>query len=737
MDAPIEATQPRETAGRTDIAPAATTGISHWERLLVAGLALAVMQVFFYEYLLSARPVHLWSDADGYHFPLQRYAFQSLKDGRLPLWDPSIYCGTTFAGNVQAAFFYPPTWLLFAAQWRHSTLSFRAYEEFIFLHVWIGFVLCYLWLRARTGLLASVLGAGVFACGGYLVYMVLHPGMVGAMAWMPLAFWGVDEARQRADWRPLWKVAASTALAFLAGYPAAWLVNCIVVPVYALAGGGRWKSALGACLAIAASVPLFLMQLLPSLDARGLMQLEGKYGPGAYGWKTLLESYFLPNWFNFNPGHPVDYEPGCIYLYLGLPALFAIGCAIRRHRLRPYLPAVAAIAVALFLANPPTWFWHAIEHVPPINQTLQPFNFYAGIAPMAALITALSLDNFLARRGKRAAPLWLAMAAAAGVSVWALRELAICIQDGHFASHWDSVGQTAIAAVLFAVCLWCVRDSTGWRRIVLISALLFSVAMDYKVYGTARWFSALPGDPDEGILPYGIGGLDDEGYRAMVANRQFRNVAAHEEGIAPLQYRLYGLATPEGFDPFLTTRYRQRIESWTPFLTNRMFDFDVRSDDMLQTLAVRYVTARQDSPDDQWIAHSGKFRLIGRWHVFCHVWEYLAAKPPYRWDGAARPVAWRPERREFDVESAAGGQFALVEQYFPGWRATVDGRRVEVAPWNGAFQEISVPPGKHRVTFRFLPASVEIGAALSALAWMGLAMVAWSNRQRKRLAGAA
>src|SRR5215471_11457426 len=85
------------------------------EPLLVVVLALLGTYAFFCEYLPPMQRVHLWSDIEGYHFPLHRFAFQSLKEGHLPLWDPSIYCGIPFAGNIQAAALYPPTWLMYAA----------------------------------------------------------------------------------------------------------------------------------------------------------------------------------------------------------------------------------------------------------------------------------------------------------------------------------------------------------------------------------------------------------------------------------------------------------------------------------------------------------------------------------------------------------------------------------------------------------------------------------------------
>lgn len=709
--------------------PATTPGKRRTERLLVTGLALAVIQIFCWEYLLSARPVHLWSDASGFHYPLQRYAFDALKQGRVPLWDSSVYCGMTFAGNVQAALFYPPTWLLYAIEWRQPSLPFKAYEVFIFLHLWLGFVLCYLWLRERCDLLPSILGAGVFALGGYMMWLLLHPGMLGAMTWLPLAFWGVDDAIRRVNWRPLWKVAAASALAFLAGYPAAWLAGCAIVMTYALASDKRWKAAAGAVLALAASALLIAVQLLPGLDARSFMLLVQKYGPGAYSWKTLIEAYLLPNWFNFNPGHATTYEPGALYFYLGIPAIFAIGWAIARHRVRPYLQPLAGIAVALFMANPPHWFIEIVYRTPFLNNTLQPYNFYAGIAPMAALITATSLNDFLKLRGKRSTPWWLAIAASAAAVGWALRNIAIWSDNGHFASHWDSVCQTAIATMLFSLCLWSWRQAGGRARILLAAALLFAVMVDYRVYGSGRWFNAMPGDVDEEYLPYGIAGLDDAGYRAMERNRQFRDVSGQGEGPHFLQYRIYGLATPEGFDPLITVQYRERIRKWTEFTTQRNFNVDLRQEDMLQTLGIRYVTSRNESELDHWLAGNPKFRLIGRMPIFCHVWEYLEAKPPYRFDGAAAPVTWTPERREFQVQSATGGAFRLVEQYFTGWRALVDGQPTPIERWNGAFQSIAVPAGAHRVVFEFRPASVEIGGAVSLLAWIGLLAVWISSRR--------
>jgi hypothetical protein len=707
------------------------------ERLLVAFLALIATYAFFYEYLPPFKRVHLWSDVAGYHYPLQRYAFQSLKDGRIPQWDPSIYCGISFVGNVQAAFLYPPTWLMYAAVWTLPRIPFKAMEVFTFLHVWWAYVLCYLWLRGRGGKLASALAAAVFAWTGYMMYQVLHPGVIGAMTWLPLALWGVDEAVDRRDWRPLWKVAAASALSFLAGYPASWMVNCVVIAAYALGSRRHWRAAIGACVALGASVLLFMAQLLPALDARAFMVLEQKYGPGAYSLVTLLRSYLMPNWFDFNPSHRTDYEPGCIYLYLGLPALFAIGWAVWRHKVRAYVQPVLGMAVALLFANPPDFLLHTVERIPALKYTMQPHNFYAAVAAMAALIAAIALNDFLESRSEGTTiPAWALSAAGIALAAWAFRDLWIWHRGGLFPAGTGAVAQTAIALVLFSLGLCCVRQTTGRRRVLLSGLVLFAAATDYQVFGSGRWFNAVDGDVDDEHTPYGIRGIDDAGYRAMRQNRQYRVFTDDGIGPDPVQYRMWGLATPEGFDPFLSGQYKQLIQHWVPFHTNRLFYIDERNDNMLQTLGVRYVVVRNETGHDRYLAASPDFRRIGRKDVYCHVYDYLRAKPPFHWEdersGPVEPVAWLPERREFLVLSDNGGRFVLVEQFFPGWRAKVDGHPVPIERWGGAFQAIRVTPGTHHVKFEFRPVSSRVGAVVSFFAVAGLLVLVWADWRSRR-----
>lgn len=699
------------------------------EMWFTAALSLAATYFFFAEYLPPFKSVHLWSDIAGFHYPLHLYAFHSLKQGQWPEWDPSMYCGIPFIGNVQAAFLYPVTWLMYVVSWNEPRFPFKVMEAFAFLHVWLGFLLCYVWLRGRAAKLPSALGGLVFACSGYMLYQLPHPGVFGAMAWMPLSFLGVDEAARLQQWRPLWKVSAASALAFLAGYPAAWIVTCAVIVFYAFGARPVWTVP-RVCAALAASPLLFLAQLLPAMEARSQMVLEPKYGPGAYGWKDLLLSFCFPNWLDFNPGHPTTYEPGCMYLYLGLPALFGMVWAVWRRKWSPYVQPFLIAAAAFALANPPGWLIGLVNRTPVLNTTMQPFNFYAAVAPMAALITAISLHDFLReRRARKARPGWLAAAAMAALLIWPARQLLVWAQGGDFATRWQSAAETALALAIFAAGLWSASNRTGRWRVALTAGVLLLALVDYRVYGSGRWFNAAQGDVDDEQPLYGIGGLDDDAYRAIWASRHFRVVTAESQGPPPTDYRRWGLATPEGFDPFLSRQYVQVIERWVLFHTNRLFHTDLSRDDMLQALGVRFVVARKDSEPDVKLASDPRFRRLGREDVFAHAYEYLYATPPFRWEGpnstaTVQLLKWDPGRREFEVQAKQSGRLVLVEQFYPGWKAAVDGVPVQIQRADGAFQSVPVGPGGHRVVYEYESAGFRIGAAASLLSWLGVGLAA-------------
>ncbi len=678
-------------------------------------LSLAATWLFFIEYLPPFKRVHFPFDIEGFHYPLLDYAFRSLREGRLPLWDPSIYCGIPLAANIQAALFYPPHWLLFLMDARRRVLPYTHFEALVAAHIWLAFFLAYLWLRGRFSMLTSVLAAAVYGFSGYALSQIQHAGVIEGYAWAPLAMLGIDQAAKRRNWRSLWKVAAASALCLLAGFPSTWVVLCFSIMVYA-AASLRLRVFLGAAGALAFSMLLAAVQLLPAVQASALKTFDPKYGEGIQNLE-FYAAYVVPNYFKLGVDPAGWGWPVGQYLWLGAPALFGLCCLIRPGKLRPYLPVLAiGLVLAIMLGNPFNFTARILEHSRLAIQVVRPFNFLEEIPLAASILAAVGIERFLAGKPRRKIPGWGVAIGSILLIAFMVRQFYVWLPGGpDFASRWRGLIEAGLTLGFFVFLLTALRGSNGRRRAWLTVALLLLVWTDYKVYGTSRGFNSVAGVSDPLYTGESPSGLDPKAFRAIRANPEFR-IALDENG-APFttDLRHWGLTSPQGFDPFLTVQYKSFVEEDTPFQTDRLFYLDPSKPRLMNLTGVRYFITREGAAHFEQIHSSPLFRLVGPEDTYFRVYEYVKATPSFRWEspkGSAeiQTILWTPETRGFRVRAEAAGRFVLIEQLFPGWRATVDGRPVRIERWQKAFQSVPVEAGEHIVRFEYRPASLAIGA---------------------------
>jgi hypothetical protein len=85
-----------------------------------------------------------------------------------------------------------------------------------------------------------------------------------------------------------------------------------------------------------------------------------------------------------------------------------------------------------------------------------------------------------------------------------------------------------------------------------------------------------------------------------------------------------------------------------------------------------------------------------------------------------------------ETVSLAAGILVLLDSYYPGWKATVDGRATRIYPAYLAFRAIALPAGAHEVASRYDPLSFKIGAWISLaslLCALGVVLVPrWARR---------
>jgi hypothetical protein len=78
---------------------------------------------------------------------------------------------------------------------------------------------------------------------------------------------------------------------------------------------------------------------------------------------------------------------------------------------------------------------------------------------------------------------------------------------------------------------------------------------------------------------------------------------------------------------------------------------------------------------------------------------------------------------ELDVHLEAPGLVVLADTFYPGWRATVDGKPAAILAVNHLFRGVQAGSGRHRVRFDYRPWRTMAGAAISLAASAMIALM--------------
>ena len=333
---------------------------------------IVVFFLCFFGWIWSSGRVLIGGDAFLYSYPLRTIFWQSIRQGVLPLWTPSVLSGYPFLAMSQVAPAYPLTWgYLFLP-------GFRAEEIFVLAPFLLTPVFTYAYAR-EVGLsrLASLLAGLSFGYGGATVNLLGLIGMpTNAQMWLPLFLITIERARTRNFAACLISGTGVFLMSLLTGYAQSFVVIALLGSAYAIfvgwrvSGERRWRPLLVALTAIAAGSGLAAFQILETLAAvrqsvRSSLTFAS-FGEGSFTFATAARSLIVPL-----------YTPrfADVSTYLPLLALLLAAAAVvfalrRRHDADPRLWfwAVVPLAAALLILGTNTPLYRIVYHLPVLNQ---------------------------------------------------------------------------------------------------------------------------------------------------------------------------------------------------------------------------------------------------------------------------------------------------------------------------------------------------------------------------------
>jgi len=76
-------------------------------RILLSIVSLAALNILYFSNILFSNQVFSFRDLSRYYYPLRYFAFNEIKEGRFPFWNPYINCGHPLFAALQSVVLYP------------------------------------------------------------------------------------------------------------------------------------------------------------------------------------------------------------------------------------------------------------------------------------------------------------------------------------------------------------------------------------------------------------------------------------------------------------------------------------------------------------------------------------------------------------------------------------------------------------------------------------------------------
>jgi Bacterial membrane protein YfhO len=465
-------------------------------------------------------------------------------------------------------------------------------------------------------------------------------------------------------------------------------------------------------------------------------------------------------------------------IYIGvLPFLLAVIGFVRRPSARQWFFAAAGLlAVVAALGDPAR---AVLSHIPGVK--LIGAGAYLWAIDLAATVLAaygaqrlLSGDSTFRRRGLIVVAILSigAIGAAFAAQPHLLGHLGSALRNiptmRSEEASVDAVAGGALLRFLLLAGATCVVLLAAYRSGVrrwVVPALIAIVIVDLGLIDRHWW----PMVPQKLVAPPATTAL----VRAQQSGSQWR-VAGVGNALLPNLAQRYGVADARVLDLPVMTRYSALFRAlggavFEGYGTTSIARVGPQQEKLLDLLAARWVLARNQpsgrvcpscrpvgvaglsenrkaipraslaySSQPAANSNAALTEVVGSSASTLRNRPVIEGAVELRGAGRPTPVAIRRStdtQVELTARAHVTGWLVVSDVFYPGWQATVDGRPARIRLANVAFRAVPIPPGTHRVVFKYKPGRIVASAWISGLSLVAtlialcVATVALKRRQ--------
>ena len=178
-------------------------------------------------------------DMASFLYPNFVFNARALRHALIPLWNPYVYGGYPYVGDVQSGVYYPLNWPFFLL----GTIRYATLEGLSIWHMWWAGIGTYMLVRALRPdgrpprRVAAVLAGTVFALSDVFLVHFGNENLNAAISWLPWILWAATAVHEHGR---RWGYPASAlflGLSLLAGHPQMALYAGLTLAAYIILEG--------------------------------------------------------------------------------------------------------------------------------------------------------------------------------------------------------------------------------------------------------------------------------------------------------------------------------------------------------------------------------------------------------------------------------------------------------------------------------------------------------------------
>lgn len=688
-------------------------------------------------------------------YPWRHLAIEIWKTGQVPLWNPYTFSGNPLLANYQSAVLSPFNILFFI-------LPFvDAWSVLVLLQPLLAGLFMYLFINTlRISRVGSLISAISFMFCGFITTWMGYATLGYAILFLPLSFFCIEKYLETKKRLFLLLLSLTLPLSFFSGHFQISLYFLLATVSYIVYKFFITKNILNTLYLILYTffgLLLTMPQVLPSIELY-LESFRSSFFQTGGIPVQYLPSFLAPDFF----GNPVtrntwfgNYAEWNAYIGV-LPIMLSAYALSRVKKPQTLFFSILGILSLILAINSPVSAFFQNFHIPilstsTINRIIVLFSFsFAILAGFG--FDRLFLDIKNANRKKIL--VWLGLFSFLFAIFWIsiFRKLFIPL-DKIAISKQNLILPTilfltASALVIFALIFRKIKYS---KVIYIFLQIGFVFLTSFDLLRFAIKWQAF--DPKNLVFP------DFSTTQAFSKIAGYDRVFGNLGGEATMYYHL---PSTEGYDALYSSRYGQFIgyiergdfveSAWS------VVNFPKNSPNTskaMNLLNIKYIVHKLADDGASWAfpvwAYPGKqFKLIHEDNyykfyqnnnVFPHVFLVggyrvmkddrqilmtifsndfnprreivLEADPKINKTdkdvGEAKIISYKQNSIEISAEAKSSALLFLTENYNKGWKASVDGKAVQILRANYAFKAIPIEAGKHIVRFFYDPWSFKIG----------------------------